>query len=258
MHRLLPLLLVFLPLLAPSARAEIPTSLQTALEKLSEGQNRWAYTETKTNFNPDGSVKDETIIRIDPSKPYPEQSIPVKICGRAPTEKDFKKHRESGEKKADALERAERTGNLPPSRPTLGQQLDLEKTTLSAEDEHTATYLVPLKKTDRQRFPPEKFEVFIRINKQAEAVEAVSLKLKSALRAKLIAKIKEGHATISFTQITPEFPPTMTNMEAQASASVLFKSINQNFSVKRTDVRRVKPYDERFEVKLGPAQAIDF
>jgi hypothetical protein len=247
-------------LLAAAAviRAEVPAALRAALEKSAEGRDRWAYTETRTNFHPDGTVKDETIFRIDPSRPYPEQTVPIKIRGRAPSEKDFKKYRERGEKKADARERAEKIGQPMPVRSSRMEAFDLENASLVAEDDTTATYLVPLRKTDRQPFPPEKFEAHVRLNKKSAAMENVSLKLKGAVRAKLIAKLKSGHASLDFTPVHPDFPPVMTSIQVQGTASVLFKSFTQSFSVKRTDLRRVRPYDERFEVRLGPAEALDF
>ncbi|MGH7947148.1 MAG: hypothetical protein ACREH8_11955 [Opitutaceae bacterium] len=43
-----------------------------------------------------------------------------------------------------------------------------------------------------------------------------------------------------------------------AVASVLFINVGGSMELKRTDLKRVKPFDERFEVQIGTLKAIDF
>jgi hypothetical protein len=243
-----------------SSYGVVPPELGAALEKLSEGRERWAYTETKINYNPDGTVKDETIFQIDPSKPYPEQRIPIKIRGRAPTEKELKKYRERGEKKAEARARAARLASPPTersSRTFASLPFDLERVTLHAEDTTTATYRVSLIKTDKQPIPPEKCAILVRIDKQTQTLENISIKLMDSVRIKAVVKLKDGHFNFDFAPVHPDFPPVLTSTQMKAHASLFFKGFAQDSAIKRTDFRRVKPYDERFEVKIGPTEILD-
>jgi hypothetical protein len=242
------------------AHAAAPPELMTAVAKLSEGRDRWAYTETKTNYHPDGTVKDVTIIQVDPSKPYPEQRIPIKIRGRAPTEKDLKKYRERGEKKAEARARAARlpTPKKDESSTTFASlPIDLGAVAVHAEDADTITYRVPLIQNDKQRLPPEKCEMLVSINKQDQTVRNIHGRLTDSVRMKLILKVKNGDFTFDFSRVHPDFPPVPTATRIQAHASMLFKNITQDVAITRTEYRRVTPYDERFEVKLGPLEILD-
>ena len=43
-----------------------------------------------------------------------------------------------------------------------------------------------------------------------------------------------------------------------AAASILFFNIGGSMSLTRTELKRVRPFDERFEVQIGNLKAIDF
>ena len=53
-------------------------------------------------------------------------------------------------------------------------------------------------------------------------------------------------------------PPALAGISGDADWSILFFSGGASMDLKRTDLRRVKPYAERFEVKIGTIKAIDF
>lgn len=39
---------------------------------------------------------------------------------------------------------------------------------------------------------------------------------------------------------------------------MLFVPVGGRMEIRRTDFKRVTPYDERFQVQIGPLKAIDF
>ncbi len=70
--------------------------------------------------------------------------------------------------------------------------------------------------------------------------------------------MKSGEGTIEFAQVDPKYPPTMVAISGDASVSVLFVSIGGSVELKRTELRHVRLFDERFEVQIGSLKAIDF
>jgi hypothetical protein len=89
-------------------------------------------------------------------------------------------------------------------------------------------------------------------------LENIAVRLRGSIRSKLIVKVKSGEGTLHFAKIDPKHPPTLTSIKGDASASVLFVSIGGVLELKRTELKHVKPFDERFEVQIGTLKAIDF
>jgi hypothetical protein len=220
----LPLLLLLLVLPAgvrALPRAVTPEELSlltTALQRVADDFPRWAYTEHRVMRDSAGKVKSEQILRYDPSKPYEQQWTPVMINGREPSDRDRAKYRRRGEEADPERPSAPRRGY-----PTLGEAIELGGATL-AED--TATHWI--------------FE------------------LRESFRAKLVLNVKAGDATLDFVQVDPQAPPALAGISGDADWSILFFSGGASMDLKRTDLRRVKPYAERFEVKIGTIKAIDF
>ena len=52
--------------------------------------------------------------------------------------------------------------------------------------------------------------------------------------------------------------PALVALNGDASASVFFVSIGGAMALHRTELKHVKPYDERFDVQIGTLKAIDF
>ena len=241
-----------------SAKTRVATEeeialLTESLEKTARDMRRWAYTESQVFKDDKGKVKTDTVVRYDPSKPYAEQYTPISIGGKPPTAKDLEKYRKQGE-------RAEKRDRNPSDdrRKSLGEVLDLPHARVAGETPQTIVFEVPLKKEGNDRFPPEKFEVLIRINRVAQALEHIAVRLRGSFRSKLVVKVKTGEGTLDFTIADPKYPATLTAIKGGAAASIFFVSVGGHLELKRTELKHVKPYDERFEVQIGTLKAIDF
>jgi hypothetical protein len=243
--------------LAVSARAEVPRLLQDALQKLSQDTDRWAFTQTLIEKDEKGKVKQETVLRFDPSQPYAQQYRPLKVDGKEPNDSTIRKYRKQGEKRGERIEREEREGP-DPKRKTVGELMDLDNATVAEENAQSVTYAVPLRKEGNNRFPPEKFLVTARVSKEHGAFENVAVKLRAPIREKLVLNIKSGEGSIDFTPVDPKYSPQMTMVRGGGSGSIFFVPIGRNYELKREDFKRVKPFGDRFDVKIGPLKAIDF
>ncbi len=269
------LLAGFLLLIVACVRAaEVPTPVATepkvppllldALAKLSDDFDHWAYTETRVSTDPNGKPNGETVVRFDPSKPYAEQYTPLKIDGQSPTERQRKSYQTRGEKRGERLARDEASGKTPgPDLPRLhlggdNSAIDLERASVASETDTAMTFNVPLRKDAYGTLPVEKLELLVRVNKARTALENVSLRVRESFRFKVFVKVKGGTANVDFDAIDPKFAPVMTSMTGEGTASVLFIKFGGSFDMKRTDFRRVKPYSERFGVKIGPLKALEF
>jgi hypothetical protein len=225
--------------------AGTPPLLAEAIRKSSLDGERWAYTQTTVSKDRDGAVKDETIIRYDPSRPYGEQWTPLKLDGKAPTEKQIKNLRAEHDKRRQ-------------SRRSLGELLDLALATVVEETAATVTYEVPLIRTDNQRLPPDKFRVTARVHKGRQAFENVAVRLREAFRLMMVLKLNAGEGDMDFTLIDPQFAPPITALRANGEGSILFVPVGGNYASTRTDFQRVTPYSERFKVKLAPMKFLDY
>ena len=254
--------LMILSLLAAtfSARAAVPQILQDAIKKVSLDTDRWAYTQTAIQKDDKGKTKSEVVVRFDPSKPYAEQYTPLKIDGEEPSESQRRKYRRQGEKRGEALVKAETTGEVDAStrRKSLGELMDIEKATVAEEDAETITYEVPLKKEGNDRLPPEKFRVLARLSKEQRVFDSISATLRSPLREKLIVKVSAGEGHIQFKTVDPKYPPQLADIRGSGSGSILFVPIGRAYELRREDYKRVKPYGDRFDVQIGTLKAIDF
>lgn len=246
--------------LAGAARAAVPQILEDAVRKLSQDTDRWAYTQTAIQKDTKGKTTSEVVLRFDPSKPYAEQYVPIKIDGKTPTESQVKKYRKQGEKRGESLEKAATTGIVEssPRRKSVGELMDLEKATVTEENDREIVYEVPLKKEGNDRLPPEKFRVTARVNKEQRALQSVSATLRAPLREKLIMKVNSGEGHIEFKTVDPQHPPQLSEIRGNGSGSILFVPVGRSYEMRREDYKRVKPYGDRFDVQIGTLKAIDF
>lgn len=226
-------------------RAEVPALLQAAVDNYAKDAERWAYTQTIVSKDRKGKVEEELVVRNDPSQPYEIQWTILKIDGREPTGRQVEKYRKEHDKRRK-------------SRRSLGELLDLEKASVIDETPVVVTYEVPLIKNDNQRLPPEKFRVTARVNKEHRSFENVGVRLREAMRMALVLKLKSGEADLNFDVVDPQFASAITSLRADGEGSILFVKVGGNYSATRTDFKRVKPYSERFTVKLAPLQLLDF
>ena len=242
----------------------IPPLLFDALTKLSQGFDRWAYTETRQILDEHGVLKSETIVRFDPSKPYAEQYQILKVDGKPPSDRQLKNYRRRGEKRGERFAKEEAEGKTPGSTfPRFGlnggsASIDLRHAVVVNEDTDSVTYEVPLRNDTTATIPVEKFQLMARVGKKSRAFENVALHLRSGFRVKLVVKVKSGGANMDFAVVDPQHPPTPTRLTGDASATLMFVNFKASFDLKRTDLKWVKPYSERFGVKIGPLKALDF
>src|ERR1041385_4222387 len=160
---------------ADSGRAATPGELimlSQAVQKTAGELENWAYTETSIMRDEKGKTKGETIVRYDPSKRYEEQWTPIKVNGHAPTDKDLAKYRRRGETTRKRDEN-QSDGN----RRSLGELIELEGARVASENDRQLTFEIPLRKQNNVRFPPEKFLVLARLNKELKSLENVSVQL---------------------------------------------------------------------------------
>ena len=244
---------------APSraATAAEASLLMDALQKTAGDLPRWAYTETRVIRDEKGKIKSEAVVRYDPSKPYAEQWRPISINGKAPAAKDLDKYRKMGERAQRRDERIER-GLPDPSRRSLGELIDPRTARVVRDDGARIIFEIPLRKDGNDRFPPEKFEVLARIERASGALENIAVRLRESFRSKLILKVKSGDGTLDFERVDAKYPPTLTAIRGDASASIMFVSVGGELELKRTEFRHVKPFNERFDVQIGTLKAIDF
>lgn len=243
MPRLIPI--IFLTLAAAAARAGVPDDLAEAVRKVGADYGRWAYNQRTASFDRHGKPDHETVARFDPSKPYDQQWTLLSRDGHAATPTEVAKHRR---------DMAKRERN----RRTLGELLELEHASRFGETETAIIYEIPLRDEENTRLPPEKFQVLARVGRQSRAFESIEVKVRESWRLKLIVKVKSGNARIDFATIDPAHAPAVTAIEGGGTATVLAVPIGGRFELARTDFKRVTPYDERFQVLIGPLKAIDF
>jgi len=136
--------------------------------------------------------------------------------------------------------------------------MDLEHAMLSADTDEAATFEVPLKKEGNSRLPPEKFQVLARVNKQTGAFTSIEAQLRSPMRAELVVKIKSGTGRLDFATIDPRYAPALATISGHGAGSVLFVPLGRSYELKRADFQRVKPFGEKYQVKMGPLKTIDF
>jgi hypothetical protein len=236
-----------------------------AVKNTTQDTEHWAYTETTVMKSSKGKVREETVVRFDPSKPWPEQYTPLKIEGKAPTEKQLKKYRERGEKRGERLAHlAEPVAEPVPDKPATPKPekgrkvtLDLDNPRVLKDEGDRLVYEAALKATAKD-VPVDKFEVRVVVGKAARQVEHISLRLRESFRVKLIAKVKAGEASADFAVVDPKYGPVMTSATGRFGASLLFVPVSGIFTNTRTEWERVKPYNDRLKVKLGPLEVLDF
>lgn len=242
------------PATSRPATADELALLNQAVRASVQDMRNWAYTETSITRDAKGKVKRHIIVRHDPSKRYEDQWEPLPVNGQPPSQKIVERYRKRGENARKAA------NNPAPAKPrkSLGEVMDLPRSVIAAEDAERITFEVPLLKQDNARFPPEKFQVFVRVHKQRRALENVAAKLRGSFRVKMIAKIKAGEASMDFAVVDPAHPPVLVSTEGDATVSVMFIEMGGEFDLKRTDHRRVKPYAEKPDVQIGTLKALDF
>jgi len=225
--------------------AGCPEPLAAAIRSFGRDAGRWAYTQHIVQYDRKGRVEQEQVARYDPSQHYDAQWTLVKQNGKDATESQAKKFRKDRAK-------------MGKNRRTLGELLVLKEARLVRENGGELIYEVPLKKDENNRLPPEKFEVLVKVNRAPQTLRAIDVQLKKSWRYVGVVNVKSGEAHLGFETVKPEHGPTVTSIIGEGRATILLVPVGAKGEVKRGDFKRVTPYDERFNVKIGPLKAIDF
>jgi len=120
------------------------------------------------------------------------------------------------------------------------------------------TYELPLLPVENNGFPVKKFQLVVRVDRDRQSFEHAALRLIAPLRVMLVAKVQSGEMTASFTTVDPKLPSVLSTMRMDYSASVLLVKKAEIFETTRADFQRVKPYSEKFGVKIGPLRVLPF
>ena len=190
-----------------------------------------------------GSAK-QTVVRHDPSRPYPEQSQLLKINGREPTPREAEKHREAAEKHRNT------------KRVTLDDLVDLDHVTIVDETPASVTYDIPLLKPEHAHFPAsmvDRFRMTVRVNKERRVFEHVSVQLREPLWVGPV-KLSAFAMDLTFATVDPKYGPILVSGRGTGTGSLLFIKAKVSNERTSTDFKRVTPYDERFGVKIGPIE----
>jgi hypothetical protein len=251
--------------------------LRDALNGLLEHQGRWAYTETRTGVGRDGKALAESSARFDPSVVYAEQYKPILVRGKAPTEKQLKEAADRGEREGkrrfDEREKLAAMAAFPTNDPERNEKPEeihlwvagkkatplIDQAKVVAEDATSVTYEVPMIPEKGAAKLLEKFELTARVNKATRDFERATIRQREAVRVKVIAKIADANLTIDFSTPDPRYPSVPTRFTSHGSVALFFgKAKSGRVQMERTDLRHVTPYDDRFDVKLGPVRTIEF
>ena len=260
----------------PVADATEPAALiKDALNALVEHQGRWAYTETTTGVGRDGKPLAESSVRFDPSAVYAEQRKPILVQGKPPSEKQLKEAAERGER--EGRRRFDERQRLAAASVTEESAADqkteeihlwvagkkakplIDQAKVVDENETSVTFELPMQAEGGGQKLLNKFELTARVNKQSRHFERATIRQREPLRVKLIAKISDALLTIDFSTPDPRYPSVPTTFTSDGGVALFFGKMKMgHVEMVRTELKHVTPYDERFEVKIGPSRTIEF
>jgi hypothetical protein len=244
---------------------EPPTLLEDAFNKLMENQGHWAFTQVQTVSGFTAALGRETIFRVDPSKPYPEQFSPLTVEGRPPTDGEREEFRDLGERIAkrrlrDKRDTPRHTGDE--LQINLNSRIvipDLLHAAVVAETETSVTYAVPLReKGEGSSSPFDGFQVTARVSKPRREFEHATFRQRSAMRVAVVARVSDAVIDCDFGPADPAFPAVIMTEHEEATVRILFVKRRLKVEVRRDGFARVTPYDDRFGVKVGPLRSVDF
>jgi len=246
MRRFLFLLLLLSPALA---RAEAPPLLNAAIQKLIADDDHWAYTQSTQRYDrsgrPEGGL---TVERYDPSLPIGQQWVLLQWNGHEPSAAELDSWR--AQKDRSMRHHGEKT---------LGDVLDLDHAAPAGETAAVETFLVPILKGASRRFPADKLEVFMRVDKASRALVSFSLRPKEQFRIAGIVKLLSAEVDGRLEVVQANYAPALVWARGSGTARVLgLIRIGMGAEVTYTGFRRVRPYNDRFEVKIGDVKALDF
>lgn len=239
-------------MLVGSVHAEGPALLLEGIRKLQNDVDRWAFIQTQVTRDRSGEIKDHRIIRVDPSLKFEVRRVLISIDGREPTEKERRKFQKKRENDRLKRERKRWEGG------TINDKINLREAAILTETDRSVVFEIPLVKNKEQRYPPEKFQLLITVNRGHEEIEEVNVRLREPLRSVLVARLDQGEMNARFTRVDPSYTAALTRLHAEGSGTVLFVRFGVSHDEERTDLRRVTPWDERFSVEFGNLEFLGF
>jgi hypothetical protein len=246
MRRACILLLLLSPVLG---RADAPPLLHDAIQKLIADDDHWAFTQSTQRFDrlgkPTGGL---TIERYDPSQPTEQEWQLLKFRGHAPTGPELESWQSQKER---ALKHH--------GEKTLGDVLDLDHATLASETPDAVTFVVPIMKDASKRFPADKLEVFMQVDRARHALTSFSLRPKAPFRIAGVVKLESGEVDGRLEVVQGNYPPAVVWVRGSGSGRILgLFPIGMGEEVNFSSFHRVHPYNDRFEVKIGDIKALNF
>lgn len=221
--------------------AGAPAPLAAALRGFAAERDRWAYTERLVRTNRKGAVEESRMLRFDPSLPPEERWTLLEQDGQPPSERAARKFR----REMKDVKRIR-----------LGEYLQVDRAMMVREAAGEQVYEVPLRKENNDRLPPDKFQVLVSL--RGGRLAAVDVVLREPMRMAVVAKVRSGGAGLRLESVSPEHGPVVRSVYGKGEATVLLVRVGGAFTAERSDFKRVTPYDERFQVKLGKLDFLDF
>lgn len=232
--------------------AAMPAPVETAVGKLIADTDHWAYTQATRTYNLKGKVEEgPTLERFDPSKPDEDQWTLRLYKGRIPNDSDRKAWKK---RKAREQRRRERS---------LGEIIDFERAALASENDGVWNYRVPIKPGASRRLPSEKFFVLLQISKARAEIERVSVRTEEKFRLSgvsgLAMRLDRAEFDAEFHVVDPQYAaqPKVITAEGAVRIAWLFRA-GGRAEVTWGDFQRVKPFRDRYDVKVGDVKALDF
>lgn len=245
----------------------VPPLLDAVLRKMAADQDHWACTWSSVYTHAKGHPEGMTKFRSDPSQPYPEQWKPLLISGRPPSEKTMQDFQKRGEKHGEDLERRAPNEPAAPEAYQVHMVLDYNLAAQQAvafydeaaevrEDGEAVVFDVPLHSDNPVPLDVwSHFHLLVRVNRRLANLEHVSIVLRTPL---WLVKVREFHIETDYRTIDPAFGAVPVSMNAVIDVSALFKGVYLKQDSTYTEYRRVTPFGDRFQVKIGPLRTLGF
>jgi hypothetical protein len=239
--------LLLLPLVP--ARAAVPALLNDAIQKLIADEDHWAFTQTAQLYDKNGRADaGPTVERYDPSKPFDAQWSLLVYRGHAPSAAE-----------TDAWSRFKLKQMKHHGEKTLGDVLDLEHASVVVEDAARTTFLIPIQKNASTRFPADRLEVFMDVDRVQRALRAFSLRPKGPFRIAGLVKVEGGEVDGRLEVVQANYAPALVWARGNGRGHILgLFRVGMAEEVSYRDFKRVRPYNDRFEVKIGDVRALNF
>jgi hypothetical protein len=234
---------------AQLAHAAVPEPLNEAIQKLIHDEDHWAFTQKTQKFDKIGKPNGgPTIERYDPSMPFDQQWELLQWDGHPPSAGELASWRRH--KAREAKHHGEKG---------LGELLDLEHATLLSTAADRDTFLVPLFKNATKRFPADKVEVLMNVDLAQHALTSFSLRPTGPFRIAGLFRVDSGEAEGRLEVIQPKYAPALVWVKGAGSGKLLgIFRMGMGFEVHYSEIHRVRPFNDRFDVQIGDVKALNF